>query len=366
MVNNNISAETVLCKCCSISKLRIPTLGYNICEKKVGIVPKALKPVIAKRLLYKKLKSETEDERLREVYDNRQTALKWILVTCFGYLGYKNARFGTVDGHIGVCAFGRDAFLKASRIAEDKGFRVIHGIVDSLWLKKKGATDEEYRMLCKQIGEETKIPLSFEGRYNWIVFLPSKMHPNVGVLNRYYGTMESGKIKARGLEVRRRDTPPFVCSAQTRMLEVLAEAKTSTEFRAKIPDALKVLREYREKLLNGEVSVWDLVITKHLSKDPRRYRPMVSQVIAARQLMKEGAEVAAGKNVKFLFTSAENKRYERRVMAEELIKDSTDPDTKKYLLLLYASAANMFSPFGHSLKTVYDQVRGQRQIRLRV
>jgi len=110
MVNNNISAETVLCKCCPDSNLRIPDLGYHICQKRVGIVPKALKPVIKKRLLYEKLKSEAHDERLREVYDNRQTALKWILVTCFGYLGYRNARFGTVDGHIGVCAFGREAF----------------------------------------------------------------------------------------------------------------------------------------------------------------------------------------------------------------------------------------------------------------
>src|SRR4030067_1943898 len=220
MVNNNISAETVLCKCCPDSNLRIPDLGYHICQKRVGIVPKALKPVIKKRLLYKKLKSEVTDERLKEVYDNRQTALKWILVTCFGYLGYRNARFGTVDGHIGVCAFGREAFLKASRIAEERGFRIVHGIVDSLWLKKKNASNAEYDELCGEIHEKTNIPLSFEGRYSWIVFLPSRMHPNVGVLNRYYGVMENGKIKARGLEVRRRDTPQFVNDVQTEMLQV--------------------------------------------------------------------------------------------------------------------------------------------------
>jgi DNA polymerase elongation subunit (family B) len=365
MVNNNISAETVLCKCCPDSRLRIPELGYNICEKRVGVVPKALKPVIAKRLLYKKLKMATEDETLREVYDNRQIALKWILVTCFGYLGYRNARFGTVDGHIGVCAFGREAFLKASRIAEEKGFRIIHGIVDSLWLKKKEATDMEYQSLCKEITDETHIPINFEGRYNWIVFLPSKMHPNVGVLNRYYGVMATGKIKARGLEVRRRDTPPFVYDAQTKILEVLAEAKNSREFLEKIPEALKVLREYRQKLLAGEVSIWDLIITKHMSKDPKNYKQMVSQVIAAKQLMKEGAEVAAGKNIKFLFTSAENKHYERRVKAEELIEKNTNSDIKKYLLLLYTSAASMFSPFGYSAGTIYDEVRGHRQIRLK-
>jgi DNA polymerase II len=301
---------------------------------------------------------------LREVYDNRQTALKWILVTCFGYLGYRNARFGTVDGHIGVCAFGREAFLKASRIAEERGFRIIHGIVDSLWLKKKDATNEEYQELCREISGETKIPLNFEGRYRWIVFLPSRMHPNVGVLNRYYGAMETGKIKVRGLEVRRRDTPPFVSNAQTRMLEVLAEARNSRQFVERIPDALKVLRDYRQKLLAGEIPVWDMIITKHLSKDPGSYRQMVSQVIAAKQLLKEGVDVAGGNNVRFLFTSAENKRYERRVVAEELIEKNTDSDVKKYLLLLYASAANMFSPFGYSLRTVYDEVRGQRQIKL--
>jgi DNA polymerase-2 len=290
--------------------------------------------------------------------------LKWILVTCFGYLGYRNARFGTVDGHIGVCAFGREAFLKASKIAEERGFRIIHGIVDSLWLKKKDATDEEYRGLCREISGETRIPLNFEGRYRWIVFLSSRVHPNVGVLNRYYGAMETGKIKVRGLEVRRRDTPPFVSNAQTRMLEVLAEARNSRQFLEKIPDALRVLRDYRQRLLAGEIPVWDMIITKHLSKDPGSYRQMVSQVIAAKQLLKEGVDVAGGKNVRFLFTSAENKRYERRVVAEELIEKNTDADVKKYLLLLYASAANMFSPFGYSLRTVYDEVRGQRQTKL--
>ena len=36
-------------------------------------------------------------------------------------------------------------FLKLHIIAEDQGFEVIHGIVDSLWLKKKNATIEEYQ-----------------------------------------------------------------------------------------------------------------------------------------------------------------------------------------------------------------------------
>jgi DNA polymerase elongation subunit (family B) len=40
MANNNISAETVLCKCCPDSSIRIPELNYHICTKRTGIAPK--------------------------------------------------------------------------------------------------------------------------------------------------------------------------------------------------------------------------------------------------------------------------------------------------------------------------------------
>jgi DNA polymerase, archaea type len=358
MINNNISAETVLCKCCPDSHLRIPELNYHICEKRIGIVPKALKIMVTKRLSYKRLKEQTQNPKLKEIYDRRQIALKWILVTCFGYLGYKNAKFGTIDGHIGVCAFGRDSFLRTARMAEDKGFRVIHGIVDSLWLKKENASKEECVKFCQEVTDAIGIPLNFEGRYKWIVFLPSRMHPNIGVLNRYYGVMEDGKLKVRGIEIRRRDTPPFVYEAQMEMIRTLALANSTQEFYAKIPDALNVVKRYRNKLLNGEVPLADLVVTKNLSKEPGKYRQHISQLIAAEQLIKEGRIMQAGNNVSFLFTDNENRRHERRVKAEPLLEKGVHADTKKYLLLLYASAANLLSFSGYTDKTVHDVIRG--------
>ncbi|MEJ2271683.1 MAG: DNA polymerase domain-containing protein, partial [Candidatus Bathyarchaeota archaeon] len=336
MSNYNISSETVLCDCCPDSDLLIPGLGYHICKKRRGIVPKVLSFAVNRRLNYKKLSKETQDKQLKEIYKSRSNALKWILVTCFGYLGYRNAKFGTIDGHIGVCAFGRKTFLKASYIAEKKGFKVIHGIVDSLWLKKENATSEEYVKLCTKISDEVGIPLEFEGFFKWIVFLPSKIHPNVPVLNRYYGAKKDGSIKVRGIEVRRRDTPKFIYDAQMEMINVLASADNKRAFVEKIPEALNVIKDYRKKLLEGKVTVWDLVITKRLSKAPEKYTQKVSQLIAAEQLLKEGVEVSAGKSVNFLFTSAKNKRYNRRVRARDLIEKGVTADVKKYLLLLYS------------------------------
>jgi DNA polymerase elongation subunit (family B) len=106
------------------------------------------------------------------------------------------------------------------------------------------------------------------------------------------------------------------------------------------------------------VPLGDLIVTKRLSKHPSRYRQKVSQVIAAEQLITEGAEVHAGKNVKFLFTDAQNKKYRRRVRAEQLIEKGVNPDLKKYLLLLYASAAGLLSFAGYTTEKVYESIHG--------
>ena len=41
----------------------------------------------------------------------RADAHKWSLVTSFGYLGYKNARFGKIEAHESVTAWGRELSL---------------------------------------------------------------------------------------------------------------------------------------------------------------------------------------------------------------------------------------------------------------
>jgi DNA polymerase I len=38
MLKKNVSAETIRCSCYPDSKLRVPELDYNICEKRIGIV----------------------------------------------------------------------------------------------------------------------------------------------------------------------------------------------------------------------------------------------------------------------------------------------------------------------------------------
>jgi len=72
------------------------------------------------------------------------------------------------------------------------------------------------------------------------------------------------------------------------MINVLASAGNSQEFTGKIPEVLEVVKRYRQKLINGEVPVWDLLVTKYLSKKSKHYKQHVSQLVAVEQLIREG------------------------------------------------------------------------------
>jgi len=365
MLKHNISAETVLCKCCPDSRIRVPELGYNICEKRKGIVPKTLDLLLRKRLKYKAIAKETHDEKSKRILNMRQAALKWILVTCFGYLGYRNARFGKVDAHISVCAFARDVLLKTMRTAEEKGFKVVHGIVDSLWLKKTGVSPKEVADLCQEVSRSVDVPLNGEGRYRWIIFLPSKVLEGVPVLNRYYGVFENGEIKMRGVEARRGDTPYFICKAQMEMIKELSGATSLDDFKRKIPRALNVLSNYAIMLIDGQIENHDLLISKRLSKAPSGYMHEVFQAIAAKQLEKAGFDVNAGQTVQYLIVNSNSRRPEERVLASQLLKPTTRYDVEEYLRMLISSAETLFEVLGYSIDDIRSQVlNSEKQVTL--
>src|SRR6266704_3337653 len=85
MTQKNLSGETVNCTCCPGSANRVPELEYNICERWTGIVPLSLKILLDKRARYKIAKKTVEDKELKKLYDQRQAALKWILVCCLPF-----------------------------------------------------------------------------------------------------------------------------------------------------------------------------------------------------------------------------------------------------------------------------------------
>ena len=71
------------------------------------------------------------------------------------------------------------------------GFRVLHGIVDCLWVQGSPVD-----ALKERVERETGLFLEVD-HFDWIVFLP--LADGFGAYNRYYGRQPDGSIKVRGI-----------------------------------------------------------------------------------------------------------------------------------------------------------------------
>ncbi|MDW5563356.1 MAG: DNA polymerase domain-containing protein [Methanomassiliicoccus sp.] len=348
MVVHNISPETIMCSCCPRSSRTVPELGYRICEQHTGLVPKVLEPILNRRRAYKELRKQGGHKG--EMYDQRSKALKWVLVTCFGYTGYRNARFGRIECHEAITAFGRDILVRSADLAERRGFEVLHGIVDSLWLKGEG----DITSYCEEIGREIGIQLSLEGRYAWIVFLPN-ISTGVGALNRYYGRFESGGLKVRGIAVRRKDTPAMVEDLQQDMLAHLSVAGDARSFLDLVPSTLNVLDRYVEEVRSGTVSRDRLVMRRNISRRLEEYTQFNDSVAALRQLHDRGFELQPGQAVEYLITDSKSGSSWQRVRAAPFLDGDERYDAERYVELALRGAAELLSPFGWGFQELRDR-----------
>lgn len=348
MFKKNISAETVICNCCSYSKLRVPELlNYHICEKRRGIVPISLEILLKKRAIYKDKKNSTTDPELKKIYDARQTALKWVLVTSFGYLGFNNAKFGRIDAHIAVCAFDRQILLQTIRIAESHEFKILHAIVDSIWIQKKDIINNDYESLKTEIENKTGFPISFEGMYKWIVFVPSKNNTMLPVSNRYFGVFEDGTVKMRGIEARRHDTAEFFSNVQQGILNIMSEANSIKEVRDLMPKVRDIFQMHLKLLKYRKVSINDLVITKRISKNVNEYENRNTvELDALLQLNNTGKSLKAGQILKYIITDYYRKNSRKRSVPFELVNSKTVYDAKRYCELLTETCNSVTEPFG--------------------
>ncbi|MGC2035311.1 MAG: DNA polymerase domain-containing protein [Thermoplasmata archaeon] len=346
MVRQNLSTETLNCRCCPRSPKVAPGLGYRSCVRRVGLIPRTLTPLLIRRLAYKRrLKAGglplAEAQRLT----HRTKMLKWVLVTAFGYQGYRNARFGRIECHEAINAYARDLIVRLIPEAERVGYRVVHGLVDSLWLVPERPDDPpDAELFARRMSELFDLPLTYEGRYRWVVFLPAVTH-GLGVPNRYYGLYASGEFKLRGIGVRRHDTPMVIRRFEQEVLNALSRAKDADGVRALLPRLLARADLFAEALRAGRWPREELLIAHRLIQAPASFVTFTDTLAAARQLAAEGVDRAPGETVRYVVQDRSSRSWRDRVKVAELL-DEAPYDRAAYLELLARSAETLLAPLG--------------------
>ena len=251
-------------------------------------------------------------------------------------------KFGRIDAHMAVCAFARKLLLDAVHMAENDGFKVLHGIVDSIWIHNNNAIKDDYDKLRKKIAKETVFKLSLDV-YNWLVFLPSKENKTVPIPNKYFGAKQDGTIKIRGIETRRHDTPKFFKSCQLEILNLFASCKTIADKKV-ISEAKSIQEKYNQQLQSGNVPLEDLIFTNRVTRGTGQHKNNTIQADSVNQLNWEGKTIEPGQKIRY-FVGDYSRKISKRVIPIEIAKVGDKYDVDRYSHLLNDCCKYVIEPF---------------------
>jgi DNA polymerase I len=338
IVSRNVSPETVRCECCTGAD--VPGLGYAVCEER-GYLPDVLEPLVEARADLKAARREAEDRGERERLQGRVDALKWVLVACFGYQGFSNAKFGRIECHEAINAYAREVLLDAKEVLEDDGWRVRHGIVDSLWVERSVAGDgdreDDRAALADCLGRVSTtadVPLEHEAAYDWVAFCPLRGR-EAGALTTYFGKRRDGTFTYRGVACRRRSTPAFVAEAQRDLVATFDEHREPAAVCARLERHLRRLR-------TGDVPMGALAVRERASKRADEYDRRTRVVAALECADALGLERHPGQSVAYVVTDDGKSGRERVALPGEAERY----DEGFYADLLVRAAAEVTAPLG--------------------
>lgn len=342
IVEHNISPETVGVE--EENSFPIPEMGIRISPHD-GLVPATLRPMVEKRVETKRrMRNMDKNDPRYSYYKAIKYALKWLCVVAYGRLGFANSTFGRINSHEVVSYIGREVLIRAKNIAEDHGFTVIHAYVDSLFIcRPDAANEEDFQALLDEIEEKTKLPIELEEIYPWMAFVSSRQNPNLSVANRFFGLQPDGGYKIRGLSSRREDTPPFVANAQLDALQILAKEKDPGQLTSLLPEVLSNVQERISALNDRKVPIEELLVTQTLSRELNEYRSLSPVARAALQLQAVGKNIRMGQRIQFIYT-----RTKEGVWAWDLPRplNLTFIDIPKYKELIFRAVHEVLQPLG--------------------
>jgi DNA polymerase II len=249
----------------------------------------AILPKILTDLWKERDKAKSQNDQIRSfVY-------KTIMNSFYGALANSSSRYFDNDVAGAITAFARMFIKKTAQVLKDKGFEVVYGDTDSVFVNLKV---KDYSS-AKKIGDEiqsdmniyfndfikneydlkTYLELEFEKTFK-VLFMPSLRGSESGAKKRYAGLLEfndrTKKIHITGMESVRRDWTPLAKRVQLDLLKLIFNKKPIEDY----------LKQLIKDIKSGKYDQ-DLLYKKGITKELDEYtKTTPPHVKAARMLDK--------------------------------------------------------------------------------
>jgi len=281
----------------------------------------------------------------------RQAALKLMLVVVYGYSGCYSNRFANVRVFQEINREARRCMVHALRVAQGDGFDVIYGPFDSLFVKKKDASKRDYVELGNHITEETLLPINLDNHFKYLVLLTKTTDPMVVTANRYYGKLMDDSLFYRGIELRRHDTPKFINDMQKEMIGAMFRHDTIEQVMTRgMHEAHDIAARAITKIRLGKADPHDLVISKRLRREVKEYKSRQPHIVAA--MLGNATNIS-----EYIILNTESHNPMLRVMPASLMDVSHRRyDKKKYASMVRRAAWNLLRPFVSGEQSIGTQL----------
>ena len=245
---------------------------YHFAQNVPSLLPVILDELKQFRKKAKKLMAEARGTPMEEVYNGQQLAYKISMNSIYGFCGARKGILPCVPIAASVTCQGRNMIAMTKECVESnfEGARVRYGDTDSVMVEFPcpGMTRDEAIVHSWELGEKAaelcngmfKKPndLELEKVYCPYILYSKKRYAAKMWTRDRQGNMEMEKIDVKGLQLVRRDNAPYtreVCS------EVLAKILESSD----PSDAIALGKQRAQELIDGQVSMEKLVMSKSLS-----------------------------------------------------------------------------------------------------
>ena len=298
-VRKSISAAATKVKC-----------GYKTCRyaqfpEGKAVMPSVLEELLAARKATKKLIKTAPNEFMKNVYDQRQLAYKLTANSLYGQCGARTSTFYEKDVAASTTAIGRKLLIYAKEIVEQvygnnklcdtknhgkvyTNAEYIYGDTDSVFFKfnlrdinRIKITGKKALEITIELAQEAgalaskylKGPHDLEYEKTFMPFCLLSKKRYVGIL--YELDPNKGKRKEMGIVLKRRDNAPVVKDIYGGVIDILMKEQN-------IQKSIKFTKDYLKNIVDGNVGIDKLIITKSLRGGYKNPQQIAHKVLADR------------------------------------------------------------------------------------
>lgn len=268
IVTHNIDPTTLNKKNCK-KKVVVPGFDRWFCQDKPAPVPKRIKKILEERWKLKKQLKKKFDPKIAK----KEHQLKLAANIAYGYFGYTESPYYSIECAESISAFGRHYIQKVIKDAEKSGLSVVYGDTDSVFIT---GSISKAKQFLKKINKSLPgiIELEFRGLYKKGLFVTTK--EGKGAKKKYALIDNKGELLIRGFETRREDWCMLAKDTQKIILKYVLQDKVN--------EAVKYTRDVIKKLKAKKVKVSDLIITVQLTKHVSKYKVSSAHVEVAKKM----------------------------------------------------------------------------------